>query len=489
MCLIGQKIRPPNISFKNKRNIGGLMQLTIAQSSEVISELLQEHGLNKILEMVLNSLLKLEREGFLKESNNKLNKANGYRSRRVAGINKTITLSIPRDRLGHFYPTLLTIIKDQEEEVAKLAFSLYSKGLSTRDVSDIFETLYGDRYSKTTISRFNQSFMEELEDWRNRPLEKHYPILMIDAIYSKVRRDFSIENEATYIVIALREDLTRDIIALEHIPTESASGWEDLLRSLKKRGIETVDLVVADGLTGLENSVSKVFPNADFQKCVVHLKRYILNKISHKHKSEVAEDLKEIFNVSDSSYTKKEGIENMPEGITKAQMTEDIDNMKVHILNLISSLNESVVYLKEASKPIEPGCALGRLTRMEAIGEKGVNEAMLSSSKDRIIRLGAIKDRYMQESREGVHTIKYSTNAISVVRSEIKKIEVEPKFEKDPHRYIRAYMSANLERHKVLNKLMEKIADNEFYNCSYNLLEGNSKYLIVATGTGYNYVR
>ena len=67
--------------------------------------------------------------------------------------------------------------------------------------------------------------------------------------------------------------------------------------------------------------------------------------------------------------------------------SEEIDNMKVHILNLISSLNESVVYLKEASKPIEPGCALGRLTRMEAIGEKGVNEAMLSSSKDRIIRL------------------------------------------------------------------------------------------------------
>jgi len=305
------------------------MQLTIAQSSEVISELLQEHGLNKILEMVLNSLLKLEREGFLKESNNKLNKANGYRNRRVAGINKTITLSIPRDRLGYFYPTLLTIIKEQEEEVAKLAFNLYSKGLSTRDVSDIFEELYGDKYSKTTISRFNKGFIKELENWRNRPLERHYPILMIDAIYSKVRRDFSIENEATYTVIALREDLTRDIIALEHIPTESASGWEDLLRSLKKRGVETVDLIVADGLTGLENSVSKVFPDADFQKCVVHLKRYILNRISHKHKSEIAEDLKEIFNISDSSYTKKEGIENMNKFIIKwGRKYKFIRNMK-----------------------------------------------------------------------------------------------------------------------------------------------------------------
>ena len=215
------------------------MQLTIAQSSEVISEVLQEHGLNKILEMVLNSLLKSERKGFLEEENNNQNKANGYRIRRAVGINKSISLSIPRDRLGHLCPILLTIIKDQEEELTKLAFSLYSKGLSTRDVSDVFEKLYDGKYSKSTISRFNQSFIEELESWRNRPLERYYPLIMVDALYSKVRRDFSIENEATYIVIALREDLTRDIIALEHIPTESASGWEDLLRSLKSRGIET----------------------------------------------------------------------------------------------------------------------------------------------------------------------------------------------------------------------------------------------------------
>ena len=310
------------------------MQLTIAQSSEVISEVLQEHGLNKILEMVLNSLLKSERKGFLEEENNNQNKANGYRIRRAVGINKSISLSIPRDRLGHFYPILLTIIKDQEEELTKLAFSLYSKGLSTRDVSDVFEKLYDGKYSKSTISRFNQSFIEELESWRNRPLERYYPVIMVDALYSKVRRDISIENEATYIVIALREDLTRDIIALEHIPTESASGWEDLLRSLKSRGIETTNLIVADGLTGLENSVAKVFPEADFQKCVVHLKRYILNKISNKHKSEVAEDLRDVFIVTDSSYTKKDGISNMNNFIRKwGKKYKFIRNMKTLILH------------------------------------------------------------------------------------------------------------------------------------------------------------
>lgn len=305
------------------------MQLTLSQSSEVVNEIIREHGLNKILEMMLNSIMKLEREGFLKEEDNRLNKANGYRIRRTVGINKAITLSIPRDRLGHFYPVLLTLIKEQEEELTELAFNLYSKGLSTRDVSDIFQKLYSGKYSKSTISRFNQEFIEELDNWRNRPLESYYPVIVIDALYSKVRRELSIENEATYIVMALREDFTRDIIALEHIPTESASGWEELLHRLKSRGVENTELIIADGLTGLENSVAKVFPKANFQKCVVHLKRKILNKVSNKHKSEISEDLRKVFIVNDSSYSKKDGIVNMNKFISKwGKKYKFIGNMK-----------------------------------------------------------------------------------------------------------------------------------------------------------------
>jgi transposase-like protein len=149
----------------------------------------------------------------------------------------------------------------------------------------------------------NQEFIEEVEQWRNRLLQKHYPILVIDALHSNIRRDHSVEMEATYTIIAVQEDMSRDIIAVEHIPTESSSGWAEVLQKLKDRGVQSTGLIIADGLPGLETSISKVFPMAKFQKCVVHFKRNILRKVRSKHKEEIAADLKEIFNVTDPNFT------------------------------------------------------------------------------------------------------------------------------------------------------------------------------------------
>jgi len=227
--------------------------------------------------------MKFERKEFLRLTDAS-NKGNGYRFGRAIGFGKSISLHIPRDRLGHFYPVLLTIIKSQEEELQRLAFNLYSKGLTTRDVGEIFEDIYGKAYSKTSISRINQSFQEEIFRWRNRTLNKHYPVLMIDALHTRIRRASSVEVEAVYTVLALQDDMTRDIIAVESIPQESASGWEWLLKRLKERGLENVDLIIADGLTGLEQSIANVFPSADFQKCVTHMKRNILTKVRSYHK-------------------------------------------------------------------------------------------------------------------------------------------------------------------------------------------------------------
>ena len=284
------------------------MQFSENQFQEILTDALANFGLNSILENVLNCLMKLERKSFLSEKTDYHNKANGYRLGSATGINGKISLSIPRDRLGQFYPLVLSLIRDQEEELTQLAFNLYSKGLSTKDVSDIFTDLYGDSYSKSSISRMNQTFLNELEEWRNRPLEKNYPVIIIDALYSKVKRDMSIETEATYTVMSLREDMSRDIIAIEQIPTESASGWEFLLNKLKSRGMITTQLIVADGLMGLEQSALKVFPQASFQKCVVHFKRNILNHVRHSHKAEVADDIRDVFVTGNPSFSQVDGL-------------------------------------------------------------------------------------------------------------------------------------------------------------------------------------
>ena len=292
------------------------MNLTPKQLTQVLDNAITQHGLNKVLEIILNCLMKLERDEFLKVSTCK-NKANGYRFGRAFGFGSELKLQIPRDRLGQFYPILLTLIKSQEAELQNLAFILYSKGLSVRDVSDVFDKIYGSSYSKSSISRINQNFVEEMMIWRNRELEAFYPTLMIDALYTKVRRSNKVELEAIYTVIALKDDMTRDIIAIENIPQESAAGWEIIFRNLKERGVEEVNLIIADGLTGLEQSVAKIFPNTKLQKCVTHFKRNILKRVRNSHKAEIAEDLRKVFITNDSSLSKKDGIANLSIFISK----------------------------------------------------------------------------------------------------------------------------------------------------------------------------
>lgn len=229
------------------------MQLTKLQTEEVLKQFLsKENGLNEVLEMLMNSLMYGEREAFLKEKE-ACNKANGYRPGQVYGRGQQLQLRIPRDRLGQFYPIILGLMRDQDSQMHDLSFSLYSKGLTTRDIGDVLEIIYGKNYSKSTISNINKSFYGQMEAWRNRLLEQEYLIVYIDAIWTKVKRD-TIDNEAFYIMMGLKKDYTREIIGIVNIPTESATGWEQALTELKERGLKNIHLFVSDGLKSLFDS-------------------------------------------------------------------------------------------------------------------------------------------------------------------------------------------------------------------------------------------
>lgn len=287
------------------------MQLTDRQLGIAIEEVLLTRGINAVMELFLNSLMKLEREEFLLTSNQetRTNKGNGYRFGSIFYKGSSFKLRIPRDRIGQFYPVILALLRNEEEEIDNWAFELYGKGLTTRDVSDIFQKIYGNSYSKSSISRINQNYKAELEAWRNRPLEQHYPVIVVDAIHTHIRRDSSVKTEAVYVVMGVREDKSRDILAIENIPTESSFGWKSLFTCLKSRGIKSINLIIADGLTGLEQVIAEVFPQAEFQKCVTHLKRNIVSRVRTKHKQEIADDLREVFVTNDPSYTKQMGMD------------------------------------------------------------------------------------------------------------------------------------------------------------------------------------
>lgn len=286
-----------------------MIDLSNDQLQDTINALLnKEEGLNELLEMILNGLLKLERRQFLEQSEHPGNKANGYRPGKALGFGRKLELQIPRDRLGQFQPVLWMLLKDQAEEVRRLCFELYGKGLTTHQIGEITEKIYGAYYSSSAISSFNQELADQLAAWRERRLQARYPVIYIDAIHTKVRREH-VSSEAFYVVLGVTETMQREVLAIESIPTESAEGWRGLLRGLTERGLAQTELVVADGLPGLDRAIHQIFPQARHQRCVTHFKRNILTKVKASHKQAVADELKKIFRTGQDAYTRQQALQ------------------------------------------------------------------------------------------------------------------------------------------------------------------------------------
>lgn len=291
-----------------------------------------QQGLNEILTITLNAIMHSERTAYLQTHKEGENKANGYRPVKVAGYGRQLTLAIPRDRLGLFKPLLMLTLKEEEDEVKNLCFELYREGLTTRRISQVLEKIYGKQYSKSTVSLMSQNFKEVMEAWRKRQIDSVYPIVYLDAIQAKVRRE-TVQGEAFYIALGVKEDCTREIIAIENQPTESALGWESVLASLKERGLSEIGLVVADGITGLEEKVLTLFPTARFQKCVTHFKRNVLHKVRPQDKKQIAAELAAVFVIDDPTFTLSDAY------LKAAQMARKWENKYPFLKAMLSATN------------------------------------------------------------------------------------------------------------------------------------------------------
>ena len=286
------------------------MNLTKKQTEEVLSKFLeQENGLNEVLQMTLNAMMYSERTEHLKQDRG--NKGNGYRLGKVFGFGTQLELRIPRDRQSAFMPTILALFRDQEHYLKEVSFQMYSKGLTTRDISEVMETIYGSHYSKTTISNISQSFYEQMEVWRNRPLDTHYLAFYIDGLHVKLKRGGRYQNECFYIILGLKEDYTREIIAIINFPSESAQGWKEIFLSLQDRGVGSVGIIVSDGLTGLDSAISEIFPNTPHQKCIVHLQRRLQTYVARKDKEELAQDIRDLLAPDDENHTKEKAYQSL----------------------------------------------------------------------------------------------------------------------------------------------------------------------------------
>lgn len=281
------------------------MNFTQEQISSILDEYAnKEQGYQLVLKMVLESIMRAERNEFNEKESDS---SNGYRLSSVFAHGGQLELVVPRSRSSNFYPMILALVKDQDNESKKLAYELYQSGLTTLQVGSLFEKIYGKQYSKSAISNMMVTARTDVSAWLERGLDKRYPVIYIDATYWHTRRDKSVSKEAYYTVLAVKEDRTREVLAIVNHPTEGASNWNEVFEALKLRGVEEINLMVSDGLQGIEDAFKSVFPMADIQLCTVHLTRNIQAKVKPDDKAEVAAGLKQVLDPTNKVDTQATG--------------------------------------------------------------------------------------------------------------------------------------------------------------------------------------
>lgn len=276
----------------------------------------KENGLHDLMEIMLESLMIAERGEFLSEQTDR-NKGNGFRLGHTYGHGRKLEFKIPRDRFGNFHPKILAILRDQEEECEKLAGSLYTKGLTQAQVGQVFDEIYGEHYSKSSISRMIEYVRKEVDSWLQRDLDSYYPIVFVDCVHIKVFRKRKAAAEAFYVILGVTEDGTREVLGIYNNPVESATGWGDMFDKLRSRGVQKIGLMVADGITGLDTVIGQKFPGTAFQRCTTHIKRNMLAHVRHGDKKELADDMREVFKTGDKTYTLENGVQAWKEMCTK----------------------------------------------------------------------------------------------------------------------------------------------------------------------------
>lgn len=266
-----------------------------------------------LMKEMFESLLEIERDQFLgypEGSRDKMtgNKRNGYYERLIKNLKGSFSIKIPRDRHGEFIPVTLELLKKDQEDLKFLGYKLYAKGMSTRDISDVFQEVFETSYNPQNISNITKSFEQHRLNWQARQLDAEYYFVYIDAIHTKIRRT-TVANEAIYVLVGLRTDLKRDVLGIYSIPQESAFGWKEVFKDIKSRGLNHFIMCIADGISNLESALHEVYPKTLLQKCVVHKMRNILLKCRAVDKPQIAQDLKYIFDLDNPNHTLNEAKE------------------------------------------------------------------------------------------------------------------------------------------------------------------------------------
>ena len=289
-----------------------LAEQLLAQAKEQGVELMGPNGLlNQLTKNVLETALDAEMTEHLGYERHDAagrgsgNSRNGTRSKTVLTEIGPVEIDVPRDLDSSFAPQIVKKRQRRLTGIDEIVLSLTAKGLTTGEVSAHFQDIYGATVSKDTISRITDKVVGEMTEWQNRPLERVYPVIFIDAVHVKVR-DGQVTNRPMYVAIGVTVNGERDILGIwAGEGGEGAKFWLAVLTETKNRGVADVCIVVCDGLKGLPEAINTVWELAVVQTCIIHLIRNTFRFASRKYWDEMARDLKPVYTAPSESAAKE----------------------------------------------------------------------------------------------------------------------------------------------------------------------------------------
>jgi transposase-like protein len=288
--------RQRKLSPERKAFINSLIEHYQPQDAQDVQDILKDllgDTLQGMLEAEMDESLGYSRYDYKNKDTD--NSRNGYSKKTVVSSMGEIDLDIPRDRKGEFEPQ--AVRKNQTDicNIEDQVLSMYAKGMTTRDISSHLHDVYGVDASAEMISHMTDRILPVAKEWQNRPLERKYAVVFMDAVHFHVREDNRTVKKAVYVAIGIRLNGTKEVMGMWIGGNESAKYWLGVLNEIKNRGVEDIMIVSVDGLTGFVDAIGAVYPKAEVQRCIVHQVRYTTKFVNYKDKKSFMKDLKAVY--------------------------------------------------------------------------------------------------------------------------------------------------------------------------------------------------
>ena len=251
--------------------------------------------LTPLIKQITEAALKAELEQHLEDDDHP-NRKNGSSKKTVKSSVGAFELDTPRDRSGSFEPALVK--KNQTkltDEIDRKILSMFSFGMSYRDIRGHVEDMYGIDVSEATITGVTDRLIPELKECQQRPLDALYPFLWLDAIHYKIKEDGRYVTKAVYSILGLNVEGKKELLGLYLSESEGANHWLSVLTDLHNRGVEDILIACVDGLTGFPEAIATIYPETEVQQCIIHQIRNSLKYVASKHQKEFIADLKPVY--------------------------------------------------------------------------------------------------------------------------------------------------------------------------------------------------